>query len=93
MPSIFSCPGCGLNELHKSCPAHGTSAYMNPKHPAWGSIEGIILLRIAAGAKAGQDENLAALRAENERLAKDNIELRERYDKVLEKLLIEREGT
>lgn len=30
------CAGCGQNELHKMCPAHGTDVYMNPTHPDWG---------------------------------------------------------
>lgn len=25
------CPGCGRNEIHKACPAHGTPYYMSGK--------------------------------------------------------------
>lgn len=39
------CPGCGIQELHKMCIAHGTEAYMNPQHPAWGNKEAILALK------------------------------------------------
>ena len=31
------CDGCGLGRVHKKCIAHGTDAYMNPRHQAWGN--------------------------------------------------------
>jgi hypothetical protein len=36
-----TCAGCGLPELHKMCPAHGTPIYMDSSHPAWGNREAI----------------------------------------------------
>lgn len=43
------CPGCGA-ELHKSCPAYGTDAYLNRKHPAWGNPLAIDILSRAVRA-------------------------------------------
>ena len=56
------CAGCGLREDHKACPAHGTPAYMNREHPAWGSVHRILSLR----QPATPPPELAALRAECE---------------------------
>jgi hypothetical protein len=35
--SAVVCAGCGLPEVHKMCPAHGTPVYMDLDHPAWGN--------------------------------------------------------
>ena len=39
------CDGCGLEETHKMCPAHGTPAYMNKEHWGWGSVYGLFKLK------------------------------------------------
>lgn len=52
------CDGCGLPELHKMCPAHGTDAYMNPEHEAWGSVDGIMDLKFG-----NKDAEIARLNA------------------------------
>lgn len=33
---LSPCFGCGRQEIHKKCPAHGTLIYCNPEHPEWG---------------------------------------------------------
>jgi hypothetical protein len=45
VPVDMRCAGCGLDVLHKMCIAHGTEAYMNPDHPAWGNEEAIKQLK------------------------------------------------
>ncbi len=41
----LKCSGCGLPVMHKMCVAHGTPAYMNFDHPAWGNLAAIELLK------------------------------------------------
>jgi hypothetical protein len=61
-PDLPPCAGCGLRELHKKCVAHGTEAYMNQEHPAWGDSYRLELLKDVAALRQQRDDYRTRLR-------------------------------